>query len=471
MKSLPLLTFIACVLILSGCGAKKNASKSNSMSSQYTYLPFLDVNAPSTFKPELLKDLPRTFNIKSDMTSVKDQQERGTCSYFAVAAIAESAIKKKMKIEVNLSEEYLNFTVKNRGYSDDEEGGSPLRNLDVVITKKDGFLLERDWPYQPSWFGKKAPCNKFKPTDSDVPKICYSHNSPSDATIAKKIPADNFEAYYFDADTTNEIIQVMDQYKMPMVITMPINDIGMLDSGDIQYTEEMRTQCLADPDVCGSHVVVLTGYDLDKEVFFFKNSWGKKWGHEGYGTLPISVVDRHVKQKFGMLGLKADLKLPDDYAKDYFNLKKFEIESTEKDDKSIEIKTKLSAEKVGMHTLVSQTILYKKSPGSTTAPDEKNTELVILNGDEEDKLGKSTIDKAILFLGDKETDNLSWEKDADHSYVLSAEKMSIQSIRKLRTNVREQLILKTILFIYTDDAGYKPLQTEFHPLNYIYYDF
>jgi C1A family cysteine protease len=43
-------------------------------------------------------------------------------------------------------------------------------------------------------------------------------------------------------------------------------------------------QCL------GGHAVLCVGYDLDKEVFIFRNSWGENWGDKGYFYLPFAYV-------------------------------------------------------------------------------------------------------------------------------------------------------------------------------------
>jgi len=40
----------------------------------------------------------------------------------------------------------------------------------------------------------------------------------------------------------------------------------------------------------GSHVILLIGYNEDKQTFTFVNTWGKKWGEEGLGTITYNYV-------------------------------------------------------------------------------------------------------------------------------------------------------------------------------------
>lgn len=45
------------------------------------------------------------------------------------------------------------------------------------------------------------------------------------------------------------------------------------------------------PQYCyGGHALLLTGYDLNKERVFFKNSWGTNWGQEGYGQFGFDYI-------------------------------------------------------------------------------------------------------------------------------------------------------------------------------------
>jgi C1A family cysteine protease len=40
----------------------------------------------------------------------------------------------------------------------------------------------------------------------------------------------------------------------------------------------------------GGHAVLAVGYDEDQQRFIVRNSWGPKWGMQGYFTLPYPYV-------------------------------------------------------------------------------------------------------------------------------------------------------------------------------------
>jgi C1A family cysteine protease len=43
----------------------------------------------------------------------------------------------------------------------------------------------------------------------------------------------------------------------------------------------------------GGHAVCIVGYDDDRKLFKFKNSWGAIWGNRGYGYLPYDYMKRY----------------------------------------------------------------------------------------------------------------------------------------------------------------------------------
>ncbi len=42
--------------------------------------------------------------------------------------------------------------------------------------------------------------------------------------------------------------------------------------------------------VMGGHAVLAVGYDDGEQRFIVRNSWGPKWGMQGYFTLPYSYL-------------------------------------------------------------------------------------------------------------------------------------------------------------------------------------
>ena len=40
----------------------------------------------------------------------------------------------------------------------------------------------------------------------------------------------------------------------------------------------------------GGHAVLVVGYDHDRRVLIFRNSWGRGWGDHGDGYLPYAFV-------------------------------------------------------------------------------------------------------------------------------------------------------------------------------------
>jgi hypothetical protein len=45
------------------------------------------------------------------------------------------------------------------------------------------------------------------------------------------------------------------------------------------------------------HVILLVGYDKATKRFIFRNSWGEKWGKNGYGTMPEEYVLKYYEVK------------------------------------------------------------------------------------------------------------------------------------------------------------------------------
>lgn len=451
-------------LTLFSCSVKKNHSDS-SMSAKYTLAIFNDINNPSSFDESTLGDIPKSVNLKEFMTPVKDQDNRGTCSHFTAAALVESAIKKKMNVEVNLSEEYFNYSSKQNGYFSQTQAGTALTNLYTSIIDKKDFLLERDWPYQPLWFGTAEKCNSSLANEESATAECYSHNAPPAGIMAKAISSKDFELLLMKNGSTNDIITELAINKRPMSIAIPVNGRGWKNNGEVEYSEEMRSECIQSPSICGGHEVVLTGYDLDKKIFFFKNSWGKLWGQEGYGTFPIEMIDRHAKHSSVMVELKNPLVLAEDHSEIPASLEIFELSSKVFDDNSVKITTTALVKNIGFNTVKIDSTLIMKALGAEEEIADHNAELVTLNLEDYAKFETETITKGHVFLPTTIVDNFVLNEDSNAVFDISSELMSTNTVMDFVHDLR-QLYFRTTLYMYSDDGGYKVLKRYYHKGNY-----
>jgi len=54
----------------------------------------------------------------------------------------------------------------------------------------------------------------------------------------------------------------------------------------------------------GGHVICAAGYNDDKGLVKFKNSWSKKWGEKGYGYLPYAYIERYMMDAWSSVDIE-----------------------------------------------------------------------------------------------------------------------------------------------------------------------
>ncbi|MDD4974576.1 MAG: C1 family peptidase [Bacteriovorax sp.] len=449
---------IAC--ITQSCGPKKVVNGST-FKHKMVLSAFVDLNNPSTIDEKELAGLPRIVDLKNDMTPVKNQGNRGTCTFFTVMAIVEASIKKDLQLETNLSEEYLNYKTKSAGFFADDEGSNVGYNL--IVLKKNGILVESDWAYQPSWFVKSLPCSQFKSTDAAAPKNCFSHNRPTDNIMKKVINADGFEVINVPSNT-NEVIKFLAIEKRPLSFGLIVNENGWPESGDIFYNDALREECLKTPEACGGHAVTITGYDMDKKIFFFKNSWGEEWGHEGYGTLTFDTLDRFSSGQYMSVKLNGTLALPKGSVVDNLSLKNFSVKSKLESDQSLSIKATGKVQGATGHFLFVSSYLVKQPGTSLEDPSDKNVEIVSLSTENTLKFNETVVRSMLYFSPESHKDNLIWDANTPINLDISTEMMNVPEVTDLLSSATNKSFLRTTIY-YFSDTGFKVLKRIYHPVD------
>ena len=200
------------------------------------------------------------YREKNVITNVKNQGRCGSCWAFSTVGALEAKYALDNNKLIEFSEQKLvDCSTSNYGCS----GGFMHEAFNDLLLKH-GLPLEEDYPY----VGTKQPCN-------------YLINDKPDF---------NFLGYQFVLSHSKEALKHALQHN-PVCIALAGDPMKFLFYGDgIFDCEECSTT--------NNHAVLLVGYDTTGPIpyWIIKNSWGKKWGEDGYIRIKMTDGD-------GILGM------------------------------------------------------------------------------------------------------------------------------------------------------------------------
>ena len=193
--------------------------------------------------------LPAKLDLRKDLQVVRDQGEQGTCSAQTAAAIKEYQEFNNIKLDEYMSPQFI--------YSkraDTSKAGMIPRDT-MKILQDIGSCRERTYPY-----------DLLNPDSSRI------KNANAEAK--------NFRiANYAQVDTVEGLKTALFQ-SGPCYMAVPIYGYG----------DRMWKRDDTDPysTYKGNHAMTVVGYDDYKQCFIIRNSWGTKWGDNGYCYFPYA---------------------------------------------------------------------------------------------------------------------------------------------------------------------------------------
>lgn len=237
----------------------------------------------------------KIVDLREYQTPVKNQKDRNTCAYFAVTALMESTIKVRFNKSFDISEQFQIYYGKEyfNEYTNQEHGST--YEIARNFAKQYFFVKESDIPYQLSYFEKGRQCENEDPYSEATPSVCFAHG-PYNYTDFNYVGLSGLQVDWLTGMWSSwlsraELIQKNLDDKRPVVITFKVYP-PLWDNAHVTYTEETEKKCNDGTYSCYGHAVLLTGYDSEKKIFTFKNSWGTSWGNEGYGTVSYDYVNK-----------------------------------------------------------------------------------------------------------------------------------------------------------------------------------
>jgi C1A family cysteine protease len=262
-----------------------------------------------TVSPEFIKNhVPKILDLSENQSAVKSQGQRGACTYFVISSLVESLIKKELNKNVDVSEEYIAWAAKvKKGMRSDEEGSSIAVNAATI--QEFGFMLEKDLPYEQSWFDVGFPC-EGKKSAPNINPICYSHSGPDSESSKHIIDGENF-VFEVVGSSSLDLIKALSLRRNPVTVSILGHPkTWNTQTGELVLTKKMKEECQQKLVKCSGHVALIIGYDLNKKNFLLKNSWGEGWGNKGYGTISFDYIDEMSSRYFLTGYLKGNLEIP-----------------------------------------------------------------------------------------------------------------------------------------------------------------
>lgn len=222
-------------------------------------------------------------DLRSNCPPVYDQGDLGSCTANAVAGAYQFDEMKQSETDVFVpSRLFIYYNERKIENTVDQDSGAQLRD-GITSINTTGVCPETMWPYDTSKF-------------TDMPSSeCYDDAKNHKSVEYKKLEQD------------------LDQFKQCLLQGLPFV-FGFVIYESFESEEVDKTGNIPMPDtttekILGGHAVMCVGYDTDKQVFIIRNSWGTKWGDNGYGYMPfdyLTNVDLQLASDFWTIEIVKD---------------------------------------------------------------------------------------------------------------------------------------------------------------------
>lgn len=225
--------------------------------------PSIPVN--ETYEPKTVKT--DNINLSGYFAPIRNQGSIGSCSPHSIVAIYEYILKKNKKTECDLSERYVYYNVLRTKRCLDEAKGVTL--FDVIKSmEEEGVCLESLCPYNPKLFNVEPTGEAYD--DGRQRLIMKAMNIPIGDSTEKNIAA----------------LRSALSEGYPIAVGLRLFESFASTNGIVLLPTEEEIAS----DKRNNHAMVVCGYDDKQKYFLVRNSWGTKFGKDGYCYIPYAYL-------------------------------------------------------------------------------------------------------------------------------------------------------------------------------------
>lgn len=202
------------------------------------------------------------IDLREKCPPVYNQGELGSCTANAISCAIQFD-EMKQNLENNIpSRLFIYYNERDIEGNIDRDTGASLRD-GVKCINNIGYCNETLWPYDIKKFTEKPS------------QECYDYARKHKSLSYKRVQQDETH------------IKTILNMGFPVVFGISVYE-------SFESEEVAKTGIVPLPEkeerMLGGHAIVLVGYDEEKHLFTFRNSWGENWGDKGYGYLPFEYV-------------------------------------------------------------------------------------------------------------------------------------------------------------------------------------
>ncbi|MCG8453026.1 MAG: C1 family peptidase [Spirochaetales bacterium] len=210
--------------------------------------------------------LPIRLDHRNDVVRIMNQSPEAACVGHAVCAAAEFLFQRKCHLAYDFSQRFLyRKTRENDQWPGENYEGTSTRD-GLKTWKKLGICEERYWPWIP--YDVRFGSSHFQ---------LVSHE---DATFSEDAMTN---ALQFRISSYEKCLTTLDIKKALALHGVLVARSEIHTGWKIYGTDSIRWD-----ESCqelGGHAYVIVGYDDERSSFVVLNSWGTKWGNQGFASL------------------------------------------------------------------------------------------------------------------------------------------------------------------------------------------
>lgn len=214
----------------------------------------------SLIQPKI--SLPKKIDLRNTCSKVENQENIGSCVGNAIVGGLEYLEYKNHTNFYDISRLFIYYNARLIEGNAQEDTGTTIRS-GIKSLVRWGYCSEEVCQYITKNFNKKP------------------------SRIAYKEAKRHIITSYHKILNLNEMLKCLAE-GYPVIFGIMVYD-GLM-------TEEVSKSGIInmpkpDESPAGGHAILAVGYDKEKQIIIFRNSWGM-WGDNGYGTLPFLYIEQ-----------------------------------------------------------------------------------------------------------------------------------------------------------------------------------